>query len=194
MEKNKLSDYISVYDDVFGNKKNNILYKLVSNNYFPFRESEVFTNDHKQITNKEIRSTEVFSLGNINTNNNTIIHWTNLFSACFTHYAEKYSKKNKVFSTCKIIDLQILKYELGGFYKKHIDSGLSSPRTLSFIYFINDNYKNGELIFELPQNNETIKIDVKKDRLIIWPSNFLYPHKVEPVTEGVKFSVVSWGL
>ena len=67
------------------------------------------------------------------------------------------------------------------------------PRTLSYVYFINDDYKGGELIFELP-TNEVIKVDVQKNKLIMFPSNFLYPHKVLPVEEGVKYSVVSWAL
>ena len=73
----------------------------------------------------------------------------------------------------------------------HTDSGKNMPRTLSYVYFINDDYKGGELIFELP-TNEVIKVNIQKNKLIMFPSNFLYPHKVLPVEEGVKYSVVSW--
>ena len=36
------------------------------------------------------------------------------------------------------------------------------------------------------------KIDTRKGDLIIFPSNFLYPHKITPVTKGVRYSYVSW--
>lgn len=194
MEENKLSDYIRIYDDVFGNKKNNILLKLLLEGFFPFEESKIFAKNDQQIVDKKIRSTKVFSLGNLNTNSRTICHWANLFSCCFIDYMNLYSRENNTFSNCNIKEIQILKYEIDGFYKTHVDSGFSSPRTLSFIYFVNDDYTGGELIFNLPKNNEEIKVHTKKDRLIIWPSNFLYPHKVEPVTKGIKFSIVSWAL
>ena len=32
------------------------------------------------------------------------------------------------------------------------------------------------------------------NRMIIWPSTFLYPHTVKPVTKGTRYSVVAWAL
>ena len=58
---------------------------------------------------------------------------------------------------------------------------------LSIIGLLNDDYEGGELIM-----CENKKIDTKKGDLIIFPSNFLYPHKVTPVTKGVRYSYVSW--
>ena len=28
--------------------------------------------------------------------------------------------------------------------------------------------------------------------ILIFPSNFMYPHRVEPVKKGIRFSFVSW--
>ena len=42
--------------------------------------------------------------------------------------------------------------------------------------------------------NATSTVEKKANRMIIWPSNFLYPHSVKPVTEGIRYSVVSWAL
>ena len=58
---------------------------------------------------------------------------------------------------------------------------------LSIIGILNDDYEGGELIMF-----EDKKIDTKKGDLLIFPSNFLYPHKVTPVTKGVRYSYVSW--
>ena len=73
----------------------------------------------------------------------------------------------------------------------HIQSIFDGKRkgipTLSIIGILNDDYEGGELIMF-----EDKKIDTKKGDLIIFPSNFLYPHKITPVTKGVRYSYVSW--
>ena len=58
---------------------------------------------------------------------------------------------------------------------------------LSIIGILNDDYEGGELIMF-----EDKKIDTKKGDLLIFPSNFLYPHEITPVTRGVRYSYVSW--
>ena len=58
---------------------------------------------------------------------------------------------------------------------------------LSIIGLLNDDYEGGELIMF-----EDKKIDIKKGDLVIFPSNFLYPHKITPVTKGVRYSYTSW--
>ena len=92
----------------------------------------------------------------------------------------------------KLECIQILKYEQGGFYVEHTDHFSGRPRTLSGIYFLNNDYEGGDLIFNL--DNKDYKIEKKPNRFIVWPSNFLYPHRVTPVTKGVRYSVVTWIL
>ena len=58
---------------------------------------------------------------------------------------------------------------------------------LSLIGILSNDYEGGELTFF-----EDKKIDTKKGDLLVFPSNFLYPHKVAPVTKGVRYSYVSW--
>ena len=36
------------------------------------------------------------------------------------------------------------------------------------------------------------KINLNQGDILIFPSVFLYPHKVEPVTKGARYSFVSW--
>ena len=59
--------------------------------------------------------------------------------------------------------------------------------TLSIIGLLNDDFEGGELIMF-----EDKKIETKKGDILIFPSNFLYPHEVTPVTKGVRYSYVSW--
>ena len=59
--------------------------------------------------------------------------------------------------------------------------------TLSLLGSLNDNYEGGDLILF-----DDFKIELEKGDLIIFPSNFLYPHRVEPVISGVRYSYISW--
>ena len=58
---------------------------------------------------------------------------------------------------------------------------------LSIIGTFNGDYKGGELLF-LPDT----KIRLNKGEVVIFPSNFLYPHKLLEITEGVRYSFIVW--
>jgi len=58
---------------------------------------------------------------------------------------------------------------------------------LSIIGILNDDYGGGEFIMF-----EDKKIDTKKGDVLIFPSTFLYPHRIAPVTRGVRYSYQSW--
>tara|TARA_R110000803_G_scaffold35327_1_gene76453 strand:- start:847 stop:1428 length:582 start_codon:yes stop_codon:yes gene_type:complete len=58
---------------------------------------------------------------------------------------------------------------------------------VSILGVLNDNYKGGEFIMFDDYN-----IKLKTGDLLLFPSVFLYPHKVEPVLEGERYSFVSW--
>jgi predicted 2-oxoglutarate/Fe(II)-dependent dioxygenase YbiX len=88
----------------------------------------------------------------------------------------------------------ILKYEQNGFYTWHTDHAAEAPRTMSCIYLLNNDYEGGNLCFRNPDGSEEWEIEVKPNRMIIWPSNFLYPHTVKSVTKGTRYSVVAWAL
>ena len=59
--------------------------------------------------------------------------------------------------------------------------------TLSVLGTLNDNYKGGDFIM-FKKN----KINLKQGDLLIFPSIFLYPHRVEPVLQGIRYSYISW--
>ena len=52
---------------------------------------------------------------------------------------------------------------------------------------LNDNYEGGRLLFW--DNKEVV---IPPGHIAVFPSNFLYPHMVEPVTKGARYSFVSW--
>ena len=59
--------------------------------------------------------------------------------------------------------------------------------TLSLLGLLNDDFEGGEFIMF-----DDYKIDLEQGDLLIFPSNFMYPHKVEPVTSGERYSFISW--
>ena len=58
---------------------------------------------------------------------------------------------------------------------------------LTVLAGLNNDYEGGELILF-----EDTEIKMNTGDVVIFPSNFLYPHKVNPVTKGVRYSCVSW--
>ena len=58
---------------------------------------------------------------------------------------------------------------------------------LSVIGALNNNYEGGE--FVLFKDKE---YKIKAGEILIFPSLFLYPHKVMPVTKGTRYTYITW--
>lgn len=86
------------------------------------------------------------------------------------------------------------RYEAGTQMRRHCDhihtlfSG--NPRgipILSILGALNDDYEGGELLFW-----DGERIELKAGSVMVFPSNFMYPHEVREVTRGTRYSFVSW--
>ena len=105
----------------------------------------------------------------------------------------KYSKHIKFLGRLHLHEINLLKYEKGNFYIKHVDQSSSLNRTLSIIINLNEEYEGGDVLFFNPVTGMIYsKADLKAGDIILFPSNFLYPHQVTPITKGVRYSIVSW--
>lgn len=51
---------------------------------------------------------------------------------------------------------------------------------------LNDDYEGGEFVLCGEQ------VELKAGEVLVFPSNFLYPHEVKPVKSGTRYSFVSW--
>jgi predicted 2-oxoglutarate/Fe(II)-dependent dioxygenase YbiX len=60
---------------------------------------------------------------------------------------------------------------------------------ISVVGLLNNNYKGGEFIF-----NDEYKVELKQGDILLFPSNFLYAHKVNNISEGTRYSFVTWGF
>jgi predicted 2-oxoglutarate/Fe(II)-dependent dioxygenase YbiX len=100
-------------------------------------------------------------------------------------------KYNKKFVSCNIEQdsgYDLLKYEVGDFYTTHTDSFKDRPRTVSCSFILNDDYEGGEFAFF----DRELVYNLKKGSCIMFPSNFMYPHEIMPVTSGTRYSIVTW--
>jgi len=115
----------------------------------------------------------------------------NLDSYLFISASDVLRKYVNKFSNCSIQQdsgYDLLKYEVGQFYRQHTDSFKDRPRAVSCSFMLNDDYEGGEFAFfdrELVHN-------LKKGSCIMFPSNFMYPHEIMPVTSGTRYSIVTW--
>ena len=176
--------FISMYEDIFEKEKLKDMFEVWKT--FDYEQVSYFQGDKLQ-NKKTVRNAQARGLS-IEDSSKTIQHYSNLFHRTFTTNFHRYLKSNNfpIKKVEKLSNPEILKYEPGGHYVWHTDSCISANRALSAIYFVNDDYEGGEfyLIDE--------KTDLSKGDIIIFPSNFMYPHKVEPVTKGIRYSYISW--
>ena len=73
----------------------------------------------------------------------------------------------------------------------HIHSMFDGERkgipTLTILGGLNGGYEGGDLVFW-----QDTPITLKAGEIMIFPSNFLYPHRVDLVTKGTRYSYVAW--
>jgi predicted 2-oxoglutarate/Fe(II)-dependent dioxygenase YbiX len=96
---------------------------------------------------------------------------------------------------------QLLHYGTQGHYAPHVDAETplrdaddrefwekSLDRDLSVVYFLSDDFAGGELVFP------TLELVLKPARgtLVCFPSDHHFLHGVQPVTQGHRYTLVSW--
>ena len=83
---------------------------------------------------------------------------------------------------------ELLRYETGQFYTQHTDSFKARPRAVSCSFALNDDYEGGEFGFF----DREIVVKAPKGGAVLFPSNFMYPHEIMPVTKGTRYSIITW--
>lgn len=109
----------------------------------------------------------------------------------FASVAKCIQEYNTKFPHCQIEEdsgYELLKYPEGCFYKEHTDSFKARPRAVSCSFILNDDFEGGEFAFF----DRGLKYKLEKGDAIMFPSNFMYPHEVMPVTKGTRYSIITW--
>jgi len=139
--------------------------------------------------NKSVRNVNGYHL-NFETPTN-LFYWNYIKQEIEKHYILYKAKFPKMMSN-KINQIDLLKYDIGGKYEIHTDHYTTSVRNLSVIINLNDDYEGGDLIFTDQKENEIKRLKLGKGSVVFFPSNFMYPHMIEPITKGTRYSIVAW--
>ena len=114
-----------------------------------------------------------------------------LDSDVFVGAAKAIQAYNKNFEHSSIEEdsgYELLRYETGQFYTQHVDSFKARPRAVSCSFALNDDYEGGEFGFF----DRELVIKAPKGGAVLFPSSFMYPHEIIPVTQGTRYSIITW--
>tara|TARA_B110000503_G_scaffold89663_1_gene135749 strand:+ start:1428 stop:2003 length:576 start_codon:yes stop_codon:yes gene_type:complete len=104
-----------------------------------------------------------------------------------THVNEHYPFQHNSHS---ITGIQVIRYQAGHKFKEHIDHYSGGLRTLSISILLNDDFTGGGLSFW--QGRYVPPGFTQAGDAVVFPSSLAFPHQVEPVTGGERYSVVVW--
>lgn len=187
VSQNQLSDYVAVFDN------------LVSPGFCDDMVSEFRLSDEwlaariggNVEVDRNIRNVDTIRLSRTTTlerNPKLRAHFDKtLHQACVAvirHY-------KRLFPACRItegIGFDLLRYETGGFYKTHTDSYKRIPREVACSFALNEDYLGGEWSFFHGEKD----MRPGKGSVVVFPSNFMFPHEIKTVTAGTRYSVVTW--
>lgn len=96
-----------------------------------------------------------------------------------------------LFPFCRIVEgrgFELLRYHTGGFYRTHTDSFKRVPRALSCSFALNDDFGGGDWSFFCGEYT----LRPPKGSVVLFPSNFMFPHEILKVTSGMRYAVVTW--
>jgi len=86
---------------------------------------------------------------------------------------------------------EFLMYDVKGKYETHVDTfhqHSNETRKLTILVFLNDDFEGGK--FYIQNGHQRTYPEQKKGTVLIFPS--FMPHGVEPITKGVRYSIVTW--
>jgi hypothetical protein len=157
-------------------------------------QSSTFANNNKNIglekSKKRVIMDEAYITDNIGKYWARLLNCTKL--ACDEYKKSEDLPKMHLFIPERTTNFRINRYGNGGFMSEHIDNihhshkqKLGFPQA-SLLFFLNDDYEGGEIYIA----DKMFK--PKKGSAIIFPSNFMYPHHVDKVTKGTRYSIITW--
>ena len=155
-----------------------------------------------QTVNNSSEYREVYGYTLTKTSISDTAHFLNIQNEIMKGYSH-YKFKFPQIRVAEVLQIDLLKYIGGrskvasrnrGGYFYHIDENNEiSCRTLSVTLNLNEDYEGGDMIFGRQNLREELKrIKMKSGTMCLFPSNFLYPHKIEKITKGTRYSVVAW--
>lgn len=181
----QLHDYIAVFENVMTNELCDVIL-----NEFNEEEWEKTVIGGGQV-NENVRAAETIIISypyviernlNIRTKLDKDIY--GVAGLAINKYKEKFPLSNIEEDS----GYELLRYKESQFYIQHTDSFKARPRAVSCSFALNEDYEGGEFAFF----DRELKYKLPKGSAIMFPSNFMYPHEIMPVTRGVRYSIITW--
>lgn len=95
----------------------------------------------------------------------------------------------------KFSPIRFNKYEVGTLMREHydhihslFDGKLKGVPLISIVGLLSDKYEGGAFMCRQKQ------IKLIRGDILLFPSNFMYPHEVQEITKGIRYSFVSWAF
>jgi hypothetical protein len=189
MNKNEIAPGVWVYNNFI--KDTEILIEDIKNYLDPyFSEAYGLTKDGEPVINKMGRDCSDYAfqdemIDSLDDNQKFIfLRVKNPMVECLKDYKLKYFLIDDLNDTAWIF----LRYGEDQQFGNHMDDGPICNRMVSVTAYLNDDYDNGEIFFQ----NFNVSYKPKKGDILVFPSNFLYVHRVNPVKNGIRYAVVNW--
>ena len=192
----KLSSMISVYKNALDVTVCDKIIKEYENDDYVVSTTKAKLKDFR--TCKQINISDEKSL---NKNYKTRKEIDNLVFEAFSNKLNLYLEKYKHLECNRDDGYILLKYDKNNRYKEHVDetykhvnvfNNLNTQnlvnRVLTGIIQLNDDFEGGGLSFF----EDTYKIPVSKGSLILFPSNFMFPHQANVVKKNIRLSLITW--
>ena len=179
-------DHLEAIVEIKNVVSNEFIDKIISLTNYKAKDNLRVKNN---ILDKKSRNVKGYYL-NFNTPTN-LFYWNYVkkeIERIYLYYKAKFPKM----TSTKINQIDLLKYGVGGKYEVHTDNFTTTPRHLSIIINLNEDYEGGDLIFTDQKEKETKRLKLEKGSIVFFPSNFMYPHSIQPITKGTRYSIVAW--
>ena len=188
MNKTELATGIVAYDNVFIDAIKYI--DKINENGISWRSAEVLVNQDENVsgTNYKARDTDLIMLQHhTNTDESILGLFTKEFhealKPCLDDYINSYGAKIEKFE-----NPQLLRYGKEQMFHDHVDDHPFFTRRISLTFYLNDNYEGGDVEF----SKFNLRFKAKANQLLIFPSNYIYNHRVYAVTDGLRYVIVQW--
>jgi hypothetical protein len=188
--KTTIQDYIYIQPNFFNTKFcNKVLKEVKTLNFTP----NLFYNPNNDVSTDRSGETESLMSSELIPSNDLLLKqlWIGIKNY-YTYINSPYFTRWQGFSQPRYN-----KYLAGKemvFHADHVQSLFDGDRKgipiLSVVGLLNNNFKGGNFILYNDSKEKILKL--KAGDLLIFPSIFIYTHRVSAVTQGTRFSFASW--
>lgn len=188
------NDFIEVYDDKFDNDALDtmivIFEKLCEEGWVLSSREDQNKEPHiKDDTSYQLARVAVQTMDWSILSNETFRGFREVFWNCFEEYRNRYSiLKDFAF---RFTDIKIRRTEVGqGYHVWHYERLTHEARNkvFDFMLYLNDVEEGGETEFLYLKK----RFKPKKNRLLIFPTEFMYTHRGNPPLSNTKYVIGGW--